>query len=353
MKYWVKVMGNRQTGNDKREEAIFLLSLSTTLCYAKFMIHRCRWLWLAFFVSLLAGSHSFAADYQLVTGEILAGEPLAPDTRGVIIKRSDGSLSERVPWTNFSQAALQNLATALPKQQKLLEPFLIEDEPEPVKKAREEGRFTAPPRIDRPDLKAGLGSLFSSPLSLSLLLLVYLANLYAAFEISLFRNYPIPLVVGIAAVAPVLGPIIFLCMPTHIPREEMQEVLEHTPEQIAYEHAAGAEQADGHEEHAAGHGAGHGAPAAAATVYQRGSTMFNRRFFETKMSGFLRVVPGEAEKDMLIFVKSARGEHVGQRLSKVLQNELYLQVIKAGATSDVAIPYSEIYEIQIRHKDAA
>ena len=316
------------------------------------MIHRCHGLWLAFIVSLLLGSHSYAADYQLVTGETLTGEPLAPDTRGVIIKRADGSLSERVSWTNFSQAALQELAKALPKQQKLLEPFLIEDEPEPVKKARQEIRFTAPPRIDRPDLKAGLGALFGSPLSLSLLLLVYLANLYAAYEISLFRNYPLPLVIGVAAVAPVVGPLIFLCMPTHIPREETQEVLEHTPEQIAYEHAAVAEHEGEHQE--AGHAPGHAAPAHnAATVYQRGSTMFNRRFFETKMSGFLRMVPGEAEKDMIIFIKSARGEHIGQRLSKVLQNELYLQVLKAGASSDVAIPYSEIYEVQIRHKDAA
>ena len=317
------------------------------------MIHRCRWLWLAFVLSLLAGSHGFGADYQLVTGEMMTGEPLAPDARGVIIKRADGSISERVPWTNFTQAALQDLAKALPKQQKLLEPFLIEDEPEPVRKARQEIRLTAPPRLDRPDLKAGLGALFSSPLSLTLLLLVYAANLYAAFEISLFRNYPIPLVVGIAAVAPVIGPTIFLCMPTHIPKEETQEVLEHTPEQIAYEHAVAAEHGAA-EEQAGGHAIGHGAPVhSAATVYQRGSTMFNRRFFETKMSGFLRMVPGEAEKDMVIFVKSARGEYVAQRLSKALQNELYLQVMKAGASSEVAIPYSEIYEIQIRHKDAA
>ena len=81
--------------------------------------------------------------------------------------------------------------------------------------------------------------------------------------------------------------------------------------------------------------------------------MFNRRFFETKLAGFLRMVPGEAERDMVIHVKSARGEHVAQRLSKVLPNELCLQVMKAGASSEVAIPYSEIYEIQIRHKDGA
>jgi hypothetical protein len=335
---------------------IFLLSLTATLCYPSLMIHRCRWLWLVLLVALTGWSNSLAADYQLVTGETLAGEPLAPDARGVIIKRADGSLSERIPWTNFTQNALQDLAKALPKQQKLIEPFLVEDEPEPVKKARQEVRFTPPPRLERPDMKAGLGALFASPLSLTLLLFVYLANLYAAMEIALFRNYPIPLVIGVAALAPVIGPIIFLCMPTYIPKEQVVE-LPQTPEEIAYEQAVVAGEVQAHEEHAAAaaHGHAHGAPGVhpPAAVYQRGTTMFNRRFFETKMSGFLRVIPSEAEKDMVILVKAARGEYVGQRLSKVLQNELYLQVNKAGASSDVAIPYSEIHEVQIRHKDAA
>jgi hypothetical protein len=332
----------------------FLLSLDAIVCYPDFMIHRCRWLWLALIVGCVAGGYGLAADFQLVTGEMLSGEPIAPDTRGVIIKRLDGNLSERVPWTNFTQAALQEFAKALPKHQKLLEPFLIEDEPEPVRRARQEVRFNAPPRLDRPDLKAGLGALFSSPLSLTLLLLVYLANLYAAFEIALFRNYPIPLVCGIAAVAPIIGPVIFLSLPTYIPKEEVEEG-PHTPEEIAYEHAVAEHVVAGHHEGAApeGHAAGVTPGHAPPTVYQRGTTMFNRRFFETKMSGFLRVVPGEAERDMVIHVKSARGDYVAQRLSKVLPNELFLQVMKAGASSEVAIPYSEIYEIQIRHKDAA
>ena len=339
-----------------RPIGIFLLSLTAMLCYPNLMICRFRWLWLALTLAVASGSHSFAASYQLVTGETLSGEPLAPDARGVIIKRTDGSITERVPWTNFSQSALQELAKALPKSQKLLEPFLVEDEPEPVKKARQEVRFTPPPRLDRPPAKSGVGAFFSSPLSLTLLLLVYVANLYAAFEISLFRNYPIPLVCGVAAIAPVLGPILFLCLPTHIPKAEGEEVAAHTPEQIAYEQAVEEHAVAAHGEHAAGeapHGHAAGSGQAPATVYSRGSTMFNRRFFETKLSGFLRVIPSESEKDLVIYVKSARGDYVGQRLSKVQQNELYLQVMKAGASSEVAIPYSEIYEIQIRHKDAA
>ena len=87
------------------------------------------------------------------------------------------------------------------------------------------------------------------------------------------------------------------------------------------------------------------------TVYQRGVTSFNRRFFETKFAGFLRMVPGEAEKDMVISIRSARGGHVGQRIARIQPNELYLQVNKAGVSSEVMIPYAEITEVQVRHKD--
>ncbi len=101
-----------------------------------------------------------------------------------------------------------------------------------------------------------------------------------------------------------------------------------------------------------------GAPAAAASaaapaqVFQRGQTTFNRRFFETKLAGFLRMVPSESEKNMLLHVKSARGEHVASRISRVTPDELYLQVVKGGASTDVMIPFSEISEVQIRHKEA-
>ncbi len=80
--------------------------------------------------------------------------------------------------------------------------------------------------------------------------------------------------------------------------------------------------------------------------------MFNRRFFETKLAGFLRIVPSEAEKDLLVHVKSSRGEFVGHRISKLQPGELVLQYRKGDASSEITIPYTEISEIQVRHKDA-
>src|SRR5581483_1289403 len=91
------------------------------------------------------------------------------------------------------------------------------------------------------------------------------------------------------------------------------------------------------------------APAAAApatVTFKRGDFTFNRRFFETKMPGFFRLVPSEAEKDMVLYVKAARGEFVGKRIMNITQNEMTLQIFKENVTADEVIPFTEIMEVQ-------
>jgi len=63
-------------------------------------------------------------------------------------------------------------------------------------------------------------------------------------------------------------------------------------------------------------------------------------------------VPGDEERNQEIFIRSARGEHVGHRLSRIMPNEVYLQINKGGTTADVIIPFTEIYEVQVRPRKA-
>ena len=44
-------------------------------------------------------------------------------------------------------------------------------------------------------------------------MLIYAANIFAGYEIAVVRSRPILLVMGVAVVLPVLGPIIFLALP--------------------------------------------------------------------------------------------------------------------------------------------
>src|SRR5258705_7845546 len=248
-------------------------------------------------------------SYPLLNGEVLTGDPVSFNQQGVVLKRPDGSFSSRVGWTNFTETALKQLGQN-PKAKPFVDQLIeAEEEEQAAKKGTAEITVKPPPRIERANLKAGIGALFSSPLSLVLLFFIWAANIYAAFEVSIFRNYPWPLVCGVAAVVPIIRPILFLCLPSHVivpqTTEELMEAhyaaqAEAPAAEIAM--AAPAESAPAAPAHAAPAGPPH-------TVFKRGQTTFNRRFFETKLANFLRVTPSEAEKDMVLFIKSSRGEH--------------------------------------------
>jgi hypothetical protein len=220
---------------------------------------------------------------------------------------------------------------------------------------------------DRPKHGEGILALFGSPVGWMILLVLYGANLFAAMEVSIYRRQPAARVCGLAAIPffGVLSPIIYGAMPTRIPPPEIletapdQETAAAGPENVVGEAAAAPGTAA--PAPAAGARAYQSAPPAAApappptlpepVVFQRGDYSFNRRFFETKFAGFFRVIPSEAEKDLVLVIKAARGEFVGRRISRITPNELYLEVVKNNVSAEELIPLVEVAEVQIRHKD--
>ncbi len=314
----------------------------------------------------LAGA-AYAETFTLANGETITGEVLtgsANDT-GVQIKIGDGKY-ERVSWANFTQDDLKKFA-ATPKLQPLVEPFIEVTQADKIKKT--EVNIKQPPRLERPARQSLPGAMFSSGPGVLILLLLYAANLYAAYEISIFRARPALLVCGVAAVLPFAGPIIFLSMPTQI--APVEETWEPAPEVAAAMRAAEAVnpmQADG-AAHPTGLRLAGASPADAAqlgqfqggaeeagpppkTVYQRGQYTFNRRFIETKFPGFFGVVRRDADRDMVLVIKSSRGEYTGQRISRIAANDLHLLVQRGHASEEVMIPFVEIKEIVLKHKDA-
>src|SRR5439155_20240867 len=268
---------------------------------------------------------------------------------GVVFRYPDGHVSARVGWTNFTEAALKDFS-GNPKAKTFVAPFLPQDEEVRVKK---EINVKMPPRLDRPTPRSAFGALFASPLSIALVVLVYFANLYGAYEIAIYRKYPREMVVGAAAIVPFAGPAVFLCLPTRTeeageeyatapvhepppkrasaPPPPVRPAASYTPParfsihpQPQSQSPAAATEAP--PEEASEEPAQPAAPKLPEpVVYRRGQTMFNRRFFETKLSGFLRMVPSDAEKDMVINIKSSRGEYMGNRISKLQADDLTLQ----------------------------
>jgi hypothetical protein len=315
---------------------------------------------------LLAGP-AYADTYTLANGETIAGEALmgSENDAGIQIKVGEGKY-ERVPWANFSQDDLKKLAR-VQKLAPLVEPFIEITQADKIKKT--EVNIKQPPRLDLPPKRSLIGALASSALGLFILLVLYAANIYAGYEISIFRARPAALVCGVSAVLPLIGPIIFLSLPTNLPpvEEVWTPAPEAAPEGAAAEavnpmQAAGAEHPTGlrlaatesaDEVKLGKFEGGEQKPAIPETVvFQRGQFTFNRRFIETKFAGFFGVVRRDVDRDMVLAIKSSRGEYIGQRISRIAANDLHLQVQRGHATEEVMIPFVEIKEIRLRHKDA-
>ena len=307
---------------------------------------------------LMAGRLN-AETYKLSTGETLNGEILAASAndQGVQVKIGEGQY-QKVPWANFSQDDLKTFAKNQ-RMEPFVQPFI---EPNPEEKIkRTEVEIKQPQRLERPPRHSLLGAMFSSSVGVFTLLLIYGATVYAGYEVAIFRAQPPLLVAGLSAI-PGLGmlvPIIFLSMPTRLkPGAAAEEAVEApVPAGTAPTEAdANPMLADG-----AAHPAGlklheeaeQAKPAHPETItYQRGQFTFNRRFIETKFSAFFGVVRRDKDKDMVLVIKSSRGEYLGQRISRIAANDLHLQVQHGHASEEVLIPFQEIQEIRVKHKDA-
>ena len=85
-------------------------------------------------------------------------------------------------------------------------------------------------------------------------------------------------------------------------------------------------------------------------VFQRGQFMFNRRFFETKFSGFFGIVRREADKDKVLQVKTPHALFVAERITRIAANEVHFEVLRGDSRQEMMVPFAEIQEVQLKHK---
>lgn len=285
-----------------------------------------------------------ADTYSLADGTSVSGDVVSFNDIGIIFRTGEDKYSDRVSWTKFSQDGLKQLAEN-PKIKPFVEPFIEIPESElphrpPVKIAdMTQWRLELPPKSSL------LGALFSSSVGLVALLLIYAANIYAGFEAAIFRGRPKFLAMGVAALLPVLGPVIFLSLPTYV------EPVAAWSEDAAASAAGEAQRfampgaALQPEEIQVAAASSHAPPA--AQIFQRGQFTFNRRFFETKFPGFFSVVRRDADKDKMLTVKTLRGTFVVQRITRINADAVHLQIVKGAASYEEMVPFAEIQEIQL------
>lgn len=321
-----------------------------------------RSLYLVLLACLLTITQVQADSFKLSNGQTLTGEvlPTTANDQGVQIKVAEGDY-QRVPWASFSQDDLRTFVKNQ-RMEPFVEPFIEISQAEKIKKT--EVNIKQPPRLERPAKQSMLAALLSSSVGIFILLVLYAATIYAAYEVAIFRAQPPGLVCGLAAIpfAGVLSPIVFLSMPTRMAQTatEMREeaaAAATAAEQAASPAAAADDEVNpmqGQAEHPGGLKLAAAEPKAQhpePVTYPRGQYTFNRRFIETKFPGFFGVVRREADRDMVLSVKTNRGEFVGQRISRIAASDMHLEVHRGAATEEVLIPFQEIQQIQLKHKD--
>jgi hypothetical protein len=295
-----------------------------------------------------------AVTFEMTDGVKLEGEIFLVKDEFLQI-RAEGNNYPKIEWSKFSQTTLNELKKN-PKLAQIVEPYIEIPLDEKIKKT--EVAIKEVPRLERPPKGSIIGALFSSSVGIVCLLLLYGANIYAGYEIAVVRAYPPAMVCGIAAIAPIIGPVIFLCLPTKMPPSE-DELAALEQEQAAPAETHSASYGDAAAPHTSStEGASQSASASHAASlpqtqsFKRGQFTFNRRFIETKFAGFFGMVRKDAEKDLLLIIKSARGEVTATRISEIGATDMKVDVHSGGASHQTMIPFVEILEMQIKHKDA-
>jgi hypothetical protein len=286
----------------------------------------------------------------MTDGTSLTGDVISYNDNGVVFRVEVDKYSPRVPWTKFSQDALKELAKN-PKIRPLAEPF-IETAPVEARTKKAEVKVNEVSRLELPPKPSLFGALFSSSVGLVMLMLIYAANIFAGYEIAVVRSRPILLVMGVAVVLPILGPIIFLAMPVRVEPDRTAQRPEAAPHTFAVPGAAQPVAAGIHIVEASWQKDAPAAEPGAPQIFQRGQFTFNRRFFETKFSGFFAMIRRESEKNLMLTVKTGRALFVVERITRIATNEMHVEVAQGPKKQEIMVPFSEIMEVQIKPKNA-
>jgi len=297
--------------------------------------------WIILGLGLVGALTAARADtLQLIDGSSVSGDIVLFNEGGITLRTPSDSYTN-VVWPKFSQDALKQLS-----ENPRIKPFAALFIETPPVRAKSEEIKVQVSRLVLPPKQSLLAALLSSSVGFVALLLIYAANVYAAYEIAIVRSRPIGQLMGVAAVLPILGPVIFLSMPAgKAAAEPAMSHPEVEPETFVLPGAAG-------EIHVAESSWQKAAAPNEPQIFQRGQFTFNRRFFETKFSNFFSAVRRKADKDLVLVVKTAHTQITVQRITRIASDDVHFEILQGTARQEIMVSFADIQEIQIVHKDA-
>lgn len=283
------------------------------------------------------------ATYTLVDGGSVTADVVKYDDYGVMLHVPTGDTYTNVPWGMFSQDALSQFAGDA-RIKPLVQPFILP--PPPANAQASQISIMPVKKIDYPEHPSLIVGMLTSPLGILLLLVLYGANLYAGFEIALMKARAPAQVMGLSAVLPVIGPVIFLIKPMqeNVSPEEQAAAAEQvfpageqTPEQIQIVEASWKEDSSKPKE-----------KKLEPQIFARGKFTFNKRFVETKFSSFMGDgKSGDAAK-YTMELKTLKDTLAVERIMQVAATEVILET----RNGQVAVALGDISEIKLNPKTA-
>jgi len=282
---------------------------------------------------------SRADTVTLTDGTSLSGDILKFDGNGLMLRLPDDNYTN-LEWGRFSQDSLKQLSQN-PKIAQFVDPFIEPTEPERPAQAE----ITAKPvsRLERPAHPSLIAGFVESPVGLFILLVLYAANLVAAFEIALFKLRKPGEVMGLSAILPLIGPIIFLAMPekTDAPEEAAPMEAVTAPSgstQNPQEEIPIVEVTRKTEE-----------KKPESQIFPRGKFTFNKRFVETKFADFIGVARGDA-LNFTMEVKTLKEQLAVERIMQLTPAEVIFETVQRG---QVTVLLTDIQEIRLNPKTKA
>ncbi len=298
-------------------------------------------LWLG----LTAGAYA-AETFALADGSSVSGDIVKFDDHDAMIHTTADSYTNIV-WPQFAQDALKHLAEN-PKLRAYALPFI---EPTAAgRPAQPQVNIHPVERMALPAQPSILGGLVHSSLGLFILLVIYAANLYAAFEVAVVRGMSIGAVMGVSAVLPIAGPVIFLLQPVRAAgaAEEQPAFEEPMPGGPAPGSPAPVPGQDDIQIVAASwHPSQEEKKQPQPQVFSRGKFTLNKRFIETKFAGFIGEPKGDA-KNFTMELKTLKDTLTVECIKQVGATEAILET----SSGQITVPYGDIQEIKLIPKPA-
>lgn len=287
-----------------------------------------------------------SAEFRLNNGEKISGELAAADANGFVIRLPDGTYTPRAPWLKLSDESLESLKDH-PKAKKFVEPLIMPPAEEgALKDAKAAIKLTPPTLPAAVEAKKGWLTALMSPPGLMFLGLLYLANLYTAYEVSKMKWRPAALVCGAAAVVPVLAPILFLIIPRYVAPEvedatkvasaDMKLAVADSGPSLVKQMGLG---------RAGANQAALDAGGAGPRSFTRATHTFNRKFLEGQFANFLKPEVGGDDAGMVLDVVHGGGTAHCQRIARLtISDAVFLDT----AGKEVPVEYADLKEIHVR-----